>query len=151
MFELEVDYECVRELLIEMAEEFDACGYPKVLEDFEGTGRIGRAVQKPRDEDAIRVIHVYLKGIGKELLAEEASLVQKLKQAPQLKNNPQFKDACRCVLEAKKYLEETFQSLKKCFREPPVSPKGVAKKPSAILPPQPRKALPPAAKLQSVR
>lgn len=143
MFELEVDYECVRELLIEMAEEFDVLGYSKVLEDFEGSGRIGRAVMKPRDESAVKVIHIYMKGLGKELLAEEAALVKKIKASPGLRQNPQFQEQCKAVLLAKKSLEETFQSLKKCFVEPPVSQKSAAVSRS-LSPMKPANALPPA-------
>ena len=150
MFEMEVDYECVRELLIEMAEDFDMLGYSKVLEDFEGSGRIGRAVQKPRDENALRIIHLYMKGIGKELLAEEAELVQKIKKAPYLKQNPQFKEQCKSVLVAKKQLEETFQELKRCFQEPVLekkvtSNKTVSKNMSSL------KALPAPSRMQRVR
>jgi len=150
MFDMEVDYECVRELLIEMAEDFDMLGYSKVLEDFEGSGRIGRAVQKPRDENAIRIIHVYMKSIGKELLAEEAELIEKIKKAPYLKQNPQFKEQCKSVLVAKKQLEETFQELKKCFKEPVVEKKVSSNKPSvnrtASL-----KALPAPSRIQRIR
>lgn len=151
MFELEVDYECVRELLIEMAEEFDLLGYPKVLEDFEGSGRIGRAVMQPRDESAVKVIHIYMKGLGKELLAEEASLLQKIKTSPGLKQNPQFQQQCKSVILAKKSLEETFQSLKKCFVEPAASPKTPA--PTRMAKPSsPLRALPPSSSsLQRMR
>ena len=150
MFEMEVDYECVRELLIEMAEEFDVLGYSKVLEDFEGSGRIGRAVQKPRDESAVRVIHLYMKGLGKELLAEEQALIQKVKQAPYLKQNPQFMGQCKAVIVAKKALEDTFQDLKKCFREPPVSPKGASPQVQAVKRGG-MKALPMPGRLQRIR
>lgn len=128
MFDLEVDYEGARELLIEMAEEFDNLGFTKVLEDFEGSGRIGKAVANPRDVQAVKVITMYMKGIAKELLAEEADLLRKVQQAPYLKENPQFKQACQVVIQAKRCLEETFQELKKCFKEPelakPLSPQG---------------------------
>lgn len=149
MFELEVDYECVRELLIEMAEEFDVYGYSKVLEDFEGSGRIGRAVMKPRDESALRIIHIYMKGLGKELLAEEGELIQKVKGAPGLRQNPQFQARCKSVVLAKKSLEETFQSLKKCFKEPPVSQKVSPQQRRMPAPTQ--AALPAARNLQRVR
>lgn len=149
MFELEVDYECVRELLIEMAEEFDVYGYSKVLEDFEGSGRIGRAVQKPRDESAIRIIHIYMKGLGKELLAEEGELIQKVKASPGLRQNPQFQARCKSVVLAKKSLEETFQNLKKCFQEPPSSPKTKPQQQRMAAPG--RAALPPARNMQRVR
>lgn len=149
MFDLEVDYECVKELLIEMAEEFDVLGYSKMLEDFEGSGQIGKAVQNPRDMRALRIIQEYMKSIGKALLVEEASLIQQLKGAPYLKGNPQFSKKCQNVLVAKKSLEETFQDLKKCFKEPDVV-KGKApvamSKPSA-----PLRALPAPQSLQRMR
>ena len=153
MFELSVDYESVRELLIDMAEEFEMLGYPKVLEDFEGSGRIGRAVAKPRTEDEIQVIHVYMKGLGKELLAEENALLAKVKQSPYLKENPQFKQACTSVLRAKQELEETFQNLKKCFVEPPRSEKSkmAAQPQMARLQSPARAALPPAGRMQRMR
>ena len=151
MFDLEVDYECVKELLVEMAEEFDILGYPKVLEDFEGSGQIGKAVHSPRDERAIRVIHTYMKGIAKELLSEEAMLVGQLKKAPYLKGNPQFSKKCQNVLMSKKILEETFQDLKKCFQEPEVL-KGKAATSQAMMPTRkPVKALPAHGALQRMR
>jgi hypothetical protein len=142
MFDLEVDYEAVRELLIEMAEDFDTLGYNKVLEDFEGSGRIGKAVANPRDSQAVQVITLYMKGIAKELLSEEAALVKKVQQAPYLKENPQFKQACAVVLQAKNCLEETFQELKKCFKEPELA-KPLAR--NQMPAPRPAPALAPAA------
>lgn len=120
MIELQVDYEAIRELLLEMGEEFEACGFSKVLEDFEGSGNIGKAVASPRDAKAIYIIHTYMKSIAKSLLAEEALLKKQLQRAPYLRGNPQFEKSVKCVLEAKKSLDETFQQLKECVREPDV-------------------------------
>lgn len=144
MFDLEVDYEGARELLIEMAEEFDNLGFTKVLEDFEGSGRIGKAVANPRDAQAVKIITLYMKGIAKELLVEEADLMRKVQQAPYLKDNPQFKQSCQIVLQAKRCLEETFQELKKCFKEPELAKPLPQQGRPAMMPAQGRPARMPA-------
>lgn len=69
----DADHEQIREIMHRLGDIFDLLGYSKVLEDIEGSGAIGKAVQNPRTVPALKAIDEYLKGIGQELLAEPPS------------------------------------------------------------------------------
>jgi len=98
----EVDYELIRETMVQLGERMETLGFPKVLEDVEGSGKIGKCVRDPRDTERVLFIVKYLKGLGKDLLQEEQELIQKGQVDPAL-------------LQAKAALEETYQTLKLCI------------------------------------
>jgi uncharacterized protein YjaG (DUF416 family) len=90
----------VREELMEMAEDFDVLGFNKVLEDFEGSGRIAEAIEN-LDDEALEDIEEYLKAVAKELLEEQ-------KEATTA-------SGAKAVQEAKKRLDVTWRMLKPLF------------------------------------
>lgn len=73
MHNMNADHEKIREVMIRFGEILDAQGYPKVLEDIEGQGAIGKAVANPRSLQSLKVIDKFLKDIGKELGKEAPS------------------------------------------------------------------------------
>lgn len=101
MIDYEVDYELIRETFVKFGERMEALGFPKMLEDIEGSGKIGKCVRDPRDASRIKVLVKYLKSLGKDLLEEERELRAQGKVDPSL-------------LEAKQALEECYQTLKMC-------------------------------------
>jgi hypothetical protein len=102
MNDYEVDYELIRETMVRFGERMETLGFPKVLEDVEGTGKIGKCVRDPRDTERVLFIVKYLKSIGQDLLEEERELIQKGQIDP-------------AIAKAKAALEEAFQTLKLCI------------------------------------
>ena len=101
MIDYEVDYELIRETFVTFGERMEALGFPKMLEEIEGAGKIGRCVRDPRDGARIKVLVKYLKGLGQDLVKEERELLAKGQMDPSL---PQAKAA----------LEDCYQTLKLC-------------------------------------
>lgn len=101
MIDYEVDYELIRETFVTFGERMEALGFPKMLEEIEGAGKIGRCVRDPRDGARIKVLVKYLKGLGQDLVKEERELLATGQMDPSL---PQAKAA----------LEDCYQTLKLC-------------------------------------
>lgn len=101
MIDYEVDYELIRETFVTFGERMEALGFPKMLEDIEGSGKVGKCVRDPRDAARIKVLVKYLKGLGQDLLKEERELLAKGQMDP-------------AVTQAKKALEDCYQTLKLC-------------------------------------
>ena len=102
MNDYEVDYELIRETMIQLGERMETLGFPKVLEDVEGAGKIGKCVRDPRDTERVLFIVKYLKSLGQDLLEEERELIQQGQVDP-------------AIPQAKKALEEAYQTLKLCI------------------------------------
>lgn len=102
MNDYEVDYELIRETMVQFGERMEALGFPKILEDVEGTGKIGKCVRDPRDTDRVLFIVKYLKGVGQDLLEEERELIQQGQIDP-------------AIPQAKAAIEECYQTLKLCI------------------------------------
>jgi len=98
----EVDYELIRETLVQLGERMEALGFPQLLEDVEGSGKLGRCVRDPRDTERVLVIVKYLKKLAQDLLDEEQDLLKKGKVDPAL-------------AQAKAALEEAYQTMKICI------------------------------------
>lgn len=101
MNDYEVDYELIRETFVRFGERMEALGFPKMLEDIEGSGRIGKCVRDPRDTQRIEVLIKYLKGLGQDLLKEERELISRGQMDP-------------AIPQAKAALEECYQTFKLC-------------------------------------
>jgi len=101
VIDYEVDYELIRETFITFGERMEALGFPKMLEDIEGSGKVGRCVRDPRDVVRIKVLVKYLKGLGQDLIKEERELLAKGQMDP-------------AIAQAKKALEDCYQTLKLC-------------------------------------
>lgn len=101
MNDYEVDYELIRETMVQFGERMETLGFPKVLEDVEGAGKIGKCIRDPRDTERVVFIVKYLKSLGQDLLEEERELIQKGKIDP-------------AIAQAKAALEECYQTLKLC-------------------------------------
>jgi hypothetical protein len=101
MNDYEVDYELIRETMVQFGERMESLGFPKILEDVEGAGKVGKCVRDPRDTERVLFIVKYLKGVGKDLLEEERELIQQGQIDP-------------AIPQAKKALEECYQTLKLC-------------------------------------
>ena len=99
MNDYEVDYELIRETLVQLGERMEALGFPQVLEDVEGSGKLGRCVRDPRDTERVLVIVKYLKKLAQDLLEEERELSQQGKIDP-------------AIAQAKAALEEAYQTMK---------------------------------------
>ena len=99
MNDYEVDYELIRETLVQLGERMEALGFPQVLEDVEGSGKLGRCVRDPRDTERVLVIVKYLKKLAQDLLDEERELSQQGKIDP-------------AIAQAKAALEEAYQTMK---------------------------------------
>jgi len=92
MHDLTADHEKIREVMVRFGEILETQGYPKVLEDIEGHGTIGKAVREPRTIAALKIIDRFLKDIGIELQKEppsqeKANAIAALKQAFQAIKN----------------------------------------------------------------
>jgi len=98
----EVDYELIRETMVQLGERMEALGFPKILEDVEGSGKIGKCVRDPRDTERVLFIVKYLKSVGRDLLEEEQELIQQGRIDP-------------AIQQAKAALEEAYQTLKLCI------------------------------------
>jgi hypothetical protein len=101
MNDYEVDYELIRETMVQFGERMETLGFPKVLEDVEGAGKIGKCVRDPRDTERVMFVIKYLKDLGQDLLEEERELIQKGQIDP-------------AIAQAKAALEECYQTLKLC-------------------------------------
>lgn len=101
MNDFEIDYELIRETFVRFGERMEALGFPKMLEDIEGSGKIGKCVRDPRDTARIEVLIKYLKGLGQELVKEERELAAQGQMDP-------------AIPQAKAALEECYQTFKLC-------------------------------------
>ena len=101
MNDYEVDYELIRETMVQFGERMETLGFPKVLEDVEGAGKIGKCVRDPRDTERVMFVIKYLKDLGQDLLEEERELIQRGQIDP-------------AIAQAKAALEECYQTLKLC-------------------------------------
>jgi hypothetical protein len=97
----EVDYELIRETLVQFGERMEALGFPKILEDIEGTGKVGKCARDPRDTERIATLIKYLKGLGADLVQEERALLARGQMDP-------------AIMQAKQALEECYQTMKLC-------------------------------------
>lgn len=102
MNDYEVDYELIRETMVHFGERMESLGFPKVLEDVEGTGKVGKCVRDPRDTERVMFIVKYLKTLGQDLIEEERELIQKGQIDP-------------AIAQAKAALEECYQTMKLCI------------------------------------
>jgi hypothetical protein len=101
MNDYEVDYELIRETMVQFGERMESLGFPKILEDVEGSGKIGKCVRDPRDTERVMLLVKYLKGLGQDLIEEERELIQRGQIDP-------------AIAQAKAALEECYQTLKLC-------------------------------------
>jgi len=101
MNDYEVDYELIRETIVKFGERMEALGFPKILEDIEGSGKIGKCVRDPRDTQRVLQIVKYLKSVAQDLIEEERELIQKGQIDP-------------AIPQAKAALEECYQTMKLC-------------------------------------
>lgn len=141
MNDYEIDYELIRETMIHFGERMEALGFPKVLEDVEGAGKIGKCVRDPRDTERVMFVVKYLKGLGQDLIEEERELIARGQVDP-------------AIAQAKAALEETYQTLKLCIidtqapgqaeaqRKAQLAAAQRAQPTMRVAPPQPRQALP---------
>jgi hypothetical protein len=95
-----LDAEQIRETLVALGEALARVGFEKPLADIEGNGKLGNAVRDPRDADSLRIIHTYLKGLARELLAEETQY------------KAQYGHASKEIVAAKRWLDEAWQHFK---------------------------------------
>lgn len=102
MNDYEIDYELIRETMVHFGERMEALGFPKVLEDVEGSGKIGKCVRDPRDTERVMFIVKYLKTLAQDLIEEERELIQQGKIDP-------------AIAQGKAALEECYQTLKICI------------------------------------
>ena len=116
-----VDYERIHELLVELGEDFDKLGFSKVLEDIEGTGRIGVASRSPQDRTSRRLIGVFLKDIARELVREQSDLRKIAQVQGQHVTFPQTQEGIKAaktyvnVLRAKQLLDATWSSMREAI------------------------------------
>lgn len=101
MNDYEVDYELIRETMVKFGERMEALGFPKILDDVEGSGKIGKCVRDPRDTQRVLQIVKYLKSVAKDLIEEERELLQRGQRDP-------------AIPQAKAALEECYQTMKLC-------------------------------------
>jgi hypothetical protein len=137
----EVDYELIRETMVHFGERMETLGFPKVLEDVEGTGKIGKCVRDPRDTERVMLIVKYLKTLGQDLIEEERELIQRGQIDP-------------AIGQAKAALEECYQTIKLCIvdtqapgqaeaqRRAQLAAAQRAQPTMRVAPPQQRQALP---------
>lgn len=141
MNDYEVDYELIRETMVQFGERMEALGFSKILEDVEGAGKIGKCVRDPRDTERVMFIIKYLKTLGQDLIEEERELIQKGQIDP-------------AIPQAKAALEECYQTLKLCVVDTQGPGQAEAQRRAQlaaaqrvqptmrVVPPQPRQALP---------
>lgn len=55
-----IDYEGIRETLLELGDDLYSLGFPWFLDGLEGNNRIGRALQNPRSKDEILLLRAYM-------------------------------------------------------------------------------------------
>lgn len=93
-----IDYEGIRETLLDLGDELDRLGYDWFRDGVEGGGRVGRAVQSPRGKEEIMLIREFMLRAArrfKELYAQDPK-------------NPH-------LVEAMKLLDQAWQDFKECL------------------------------------
>lgn len=109
-----IDYEMIRETLVEMGEKFHKLGFPKVLSDIEGSGAIGEAVADSRDPKNRKLITVFMRDIARDLVREQQALKRHatVTEGRTMFPNPKLANAYVAVLQAKKVLDETWAQVR---------------------------------------